>query len=187
MKTSMLVSVMIASFILLAGGCGEGPVFPEGSLSDASAPPEKPPVEDSGVTPSESSWDPDQQRRIEEQQNQEEQQQEQEEESEEAIKDSADAIDKISFLLNDKNFDEAKKVFDDNQQLIQRTADDGMAHENPEIGKLYKQWWDALVEMRQMLDREDLEPEKKSRDAIDAIVAAGRFKQAAKQAGIFER
>jgi ribosomal protein S20 len=183
----MLLGAAVAVLVLVGAGCGEGPVFFEDQsvLAQDIRGPEK------TQTPAGSDdvgrFDPETQKAQEEEEKQRQEEEEKEAQGEKAIQSSADAIDEIGSLINDHNFDEAKKVFDENAHLIKQAADKGMLHDNPKIGELYRDWWDKLKEMRRLLDEEEPDPARKRHKAINALVAAGDCKKAARHLGMVER
>jgi len=183
----VFIGAMIA--ILLAG-CGEGPLYPEDTsvlASTSESVSDEPDSDTSSVSEAEKSWDPDVRKRQEEEEKEQEEEEQKQEDTEKSIENATDAIDEMGSLLNQEKIEDAKKMWDDNVNGIKQMADSGMLNDNPEVAKLYKQWWEALVNMRQSLDKDDVSDSKKSKKAIDMLVAAGRFKQAAKQMEIFER
>lgn len=189
MRVCVLVGMTAVMLVLAAAGCGEGPLFHEDPrvLAEREKPADKGPVEDaSALSEDERAYEPDFRRQMEEEKEEQEETEQEEEEREQAIQDSSEAINELSRLLNEEKLDEAKKMFDDNAHLIKQTAEDGMLDDSAKVAELYKKWWDAMREARQSLDREEVTPQKRCREGLQAVVAAGRFKQAAKQAKIYE-
>lgn len=189
MRIFILTSV-VAFLTALALGCGEGPVFHEdvGALtgsSDSSETAEKPDQRE--VQEDERMYDPEFRRQAEEQQQQQQEEEQQEEQREESIQNASDALTKIGEHINNMAFDEAKKLFDEHKDSIEQAADEGMMDSDQRIADLYKDYWEKIKKMREILDQEDLEPEKKKDLAMDAYSAAGDSKRAAGQLKIYER
>jgi acyl-CoA reductase-like NAD-dependent aldehyde dehydrogenase len=103
-----------------------------------------------------------------------------------AAHDSAKALDRIGRLINERKFEEAKRVFDDNLKVIQQTADEGMCNSDHRTSKLYKEFWENLLKMRDILDTKNLTPDNKRSKALQALVDAGNCKKQAAILKLFE-
>lgn len=190
MRVYVLAGIAAAVIALVAAGCGEGPVFHEDRrvLAETEKPTEKESaVDTSGIDEEMLKADPELRKKLEQEEKQEEEAEKEQEGIDKAIKSSTDAIDTIGLLIHDRKFDEAIEVFDANQALIRQTAEEGMADSNPKVSKLYREWWDTLLKMRNILEQEDLDPETKEREAKSALSAAGDCKRSARQMGIYEQ
>lgn len=109
------------------------------------------------------------------------------EKTEEIFRSTAEVVDKVGMLINEEKFGEAREVFDTNLHLITQSAAEGMADEDPEVAGLFKKWYDGLLEMREVLGREGLTPEKKRKLTLDALCTAALFKRKARRLQIFKR
>jgi hypothetical protein len=189
MRTCVFFCLAAAAILLLASGCGEGPVFPEDkSVLAAGGPePEKEVTRDtSSVSEDMRKFDPELRKLDKEQEQKQEEVKQAEEQKQTDDRDAVEALNDIGGLINDSNFDEAGKVFDQNAAAIRQLADEGMADSNPKIAELYKDFWENLKKMRDILDRDDLSEEAKRTQALNAFSAAGDSKRAAGQLKIYE-
>ncbi len=188
---ALLVAVLVG--LMLAAGCGEGPVFPENRSLVANAAEEKAPAEEKETKKKEESledaWvkaDPEEAKKIEEKEKKEEEEQKQEKIEEEAKVDASKVADVLYEHIHFKRFDKAIEVFEKNKDDIELIAKKEMEDSRSGVREGYKMWRDGLFELYKFLKESDMEPEQKSKKAEAMIDNASQAKRSAEFAKSFE-